>query len=134
MFLILPALKKQTVPVSYLVLGWMTLGLLAIMGAVWLGSRLSPAGTNRPAAKFAIALCGYLLIIVLRWIWLVYNSLVTFRQRVRQGWGGGRHRTETGNDLIPNLVQVVEGYAAHESKITGIVTNLRGQMSATPPV
>jgi len=33
---------------------------------------------NRPAASSPLALCGYLLIIVLGWIWLVYNSLVTF--------------------------------------------------------
>jgi hypothetical protein len=112
--------------------GWMTLGLLAIMGAVWLGSRLSPAGQSA-GGQFAIALCGYLLIIVLGWIWLVYNSLVTFRQRVRQGWAEVDIELKRRNDLIPNLVQVVEGYAAHESKLQELVTNLRGQMSATPP-
>jgi len=112
--------------------GWMTLGLLAIMGAVWLGSRLSPAGQSA-GGQFAIALCGYLLIIGLGWIWLVYNSLVTFRQRVRQGWAEVDIELKRRNDLIPNLVQVVEGYAAHESKLQELVTNLRGQMSATPP-
>jgi hypothetical protein len=37
------------------------------------------------------------------------------------------------NDLIPNLVQVVEGYSAHESQLQELAANLRGQMSATPP-
>jgi hypothetical protein len=113
--------------------GWLVLGLLAIAGSVWLGSRLAPTGHLSAGQQFAVALGGYLLIIVLGWVWLVYNSLVNLRQRVRQGWAEVDIELKRRNDLIPNLVQVVEGYAAHESKLQELVANLRGQMSATPP-
>jgi len=63
----------------------MIIGLLAIVGAVWLGSRLAPTG-QPVAASSPFALGGYLLLIALGWIWLVYNSLVNLRQRVRQSW------------------------------------------------
>ena len=112
--------------------GWMVLGLLAIAGSVWLGSRLAQSG-QPVGGRFALALGSYLLIIVLGWVWLVYNSLVNLRQRVRQGWAEVDIELKRRNDLIPNLVQVVEGYAAHESKLQELAANLRGQMSATPP-
>ncbi len=112
--------------------GWIVIGLLAITGSVWLGSRLALGGQSS-AGRLAITLGGYLLLIALGWIWLVYNSLVNLRQRVRQGWAEVDIELKRRNDLIPNLVQVVEGYATHESQLQELAANLRGQMSATPP-
>jgi hypothetical protein len=112
--------------------GWMIIGLLAIVGAVWLGSRLAPTG-QPVAGQVAISIGGFFLVTVLGWIWLVYNSLVNLRQRVRQGWAEVDIELKRRNDLIPNLVQVVEGYSAHESQLQELAANLRGQMSATPP-
>ena len=113
--------------------GWLIIGLMAIAGSVWLGSRLTQSGGAGAGQQLAIALGGYLLLIALGWIWLVYNSLVNLRQRVRQGWAEVDIELKRRNDLIPNLVQVVEGYAAHESQLQELAANLRGQMSATPP-
>jgi hypothetical protein len=113
--------------------GWLIIGLLAIAGGIWLGSRLAPTGQPSAGQQLAIALGGYLLLIALGWIWLVYNSLVNLRQRVRQGWAVVDIELKRRSDLIPNLVQVVEGYSAHESKLQELAANLRGQMSATPP-
>jgi hypothetical protein len=113
--------------------GWMVIGLLSIAGSVWLGSRLAQSGRPDTGQQLAIALGVYVLLIALGWIWLVYNSLVNLRQRVRQGWAEVDIELKRRNDLIPNLVQVVEGYSAHESQLQELAANLRGQMSATPP-
>jgi hypothetical protein len=82
---------------------------------------------------YFIAIGGYLLIIAVAWVWTVYNSLVNLRQRVRQGWSQVDIELKRRNDLIPNLAQVVEGYAVHESKLQELLTKLRQQTSATPP-
>ena len=74
-----------------------------------------------------------MFVLALGWVWTVYNSLVNLRQRVRQGWAQVDIQLKRRNDLIPNLVQVVEGYATHESELQELLAKLRQQMSATPP-
>jgi len=59
--------------------------------------------------------------------------LVNLCQRVKQGWSQVDIQLKRRNDLIPNLAQVVEGYAAHESGLQELVTKMRQQLSATPP-
>ena len=114
--------------------GWLVIGLLAIVGGVWLGSAVfRPFQPLRSEQSFLIAAGSYLLINVLGWMWLVYNSLVNLRQRVQQGWFEVDIELKRRNDLIPNLVQVVEGYSAHEGKLQELVATMRQQLTATPP-
>lgn len=47
---------------------------------------------------------------------LIYNALVTARQRTREAWSTVETQLKRRYDLIPNLVETVKGYAAHESK------------------
>ena len=72
-------------------------------------------------------------IVALGWAWTVYNSLVNLWQRVKQGWSQVDIELKRRNDLIPNLVQVIEGYTTHESGLQELVAKMRQQMSATPP-
>ena len=113
--------------------GWMIAGLLAAVGGVWIGNLVLNPGMPQAWPPFVIAAGGYLLIIALGWFWTVFNSLVNLQQRVKQGWSQVDIQLKRRNDLIPNLVQVVEGYAAHEQGLQELVTKLRGQLSATPP-
>jgi hypothetical protein len=113
--------------------GWMIAGLLAAVGGVWIGNLVLNPGMPQAWPPFVIAAGGYLLIIALGWVWTVFNSLVNLQQRVKQGWSQVDIQLKRRNDLIPNLVQVVEGYAAHEEGLQELVTKLRGQLSATPP-
>ena len=58
-----------------------------------------------------------LIVIVLIVLWGVsaYNGLVTLRNRVKNGWAQIDVQLKQRADLIPNLVETVKGYAAHES-------------------
>jgi hypothetical protein len=67
------------------------------------------------------------------WIWMVFNSLIDLRQRVRQAWSLVDVQLQRRHDLIPNLVASVQGYRDYEQKLQGELAALRSQLGATPP-
>ena len=54
-----------------------------------------------------------------------YNRLVTLRQRVKESWADIDVQLKRRYDLIPNLIETVKGYAAHESGVFQRVTEAR---------
>jgi LemA protein len=48
------------------------------------------------------------------WLLLTYNGLVQLRNQVRNAWSQIDVQLKRRHDLIPNLVETVKGYAAHE--------------------
>jgi LemA protein len=48
------------------------------------------------------------------WVIAIYNGLVTMRQRVNQAFADIDVQMKQRHDLVPNLVETVKGYAAHE--------------------
>ena len=62
----------------------------------------------------------------------VYNGLIRTRVRVDEAWSDINVQLKRRYDLIPNLVNTVKGYAAHESKVFDDVTAARtAAMNAT---
>jgi LemA protein len=66
-----------------------------------------------------------ILVIVVLFLVLTYNRLVTLRQRVREAFSDIDVQLKRRHDLIPNLVETVKGYAAHERGVFDEVTQAR---------
>jgi len=67
---------------------------------------------------------GIVVLVVLVGVWL-YNRLVSLRARVDNGWSQIDVQLRRRADLIPNLVEAVRGYAAHERELFEEVTRAR---------
>jgi len=64
----------------------------------------------------------------------IYNGMVRARNRVDEAWSGIDVQLKRRHDLIPNLVETVKGYAAHEKEVFEAVTQARANaMSAQGP-
>src|ERR1700710_411154 len=68
------------------------------------------------------------------YLWATYNSLVTLNTRVDEAWSDITVQLKRRADLIPNLVNTVQGYASHEKTVFEDVTKARSAiMSAQGP-
>jgi LemA protein len=72
------------------------------------------------------------IVILLPFIYVLalYNSLVSLRNYIRESWSDVDTELQRRYDLIPNLVAVVKGYAAHEREVLERVVELRNQCAA----
>jgi LemA protein len=68
------------------------------------------------------------------YLWATYNSLVTLNVRVDEAWSDITVQLKRRADLIPNLIETVKGYAAHEKGVFESVTKARAEtLSAQGP-
>jgi LemA protein len=72
---------------------------------------------------------GVVLVLVLALVYF-YNRFVTLRNRVENAWAQVDVQLKRRYDLIPNLVETVKGYAAHERETFEAVTNARARAQA----
>jgi len=64
-------------------------------------------------------------VVIVLWIILVFNRLVTLRNRTKEAWSDIDVQLKRRYNLIPNLVETVKGYAAHERELFEKVTKAR---------
>ena len=76
---------------------------------------------------------GVVVVIVI-WAISVYNGLVAMRQRTNQAFADVDVQLKQRHDLIPNLVETVKGYAAHERGTLEAVIAARNTAMAAPGV
>jgi LemA protein len=76
-----------------------------------------------------------LLVIAGIYLWATYNSLVTLGVRVDEAWSDITVQLKRRADLIPNIIEAVKGYAAHEKQVFENVTRARAEtLTASTPV
>jgi len=63
---------------------------------------------------------------------VVFNRLVSTRQMANEAWSGIDVQLKRRAELVPNLVEVVKGYAAHERGLLEDISKLRGQAGSLP--
>lgn len=71
-----------------------------------------------------------LVVIVGIYLWTTYNSLVTLNVRVDEAWSDITVQLKRRADLLPNLIEAVKGYAAHEKAVFENVTKARAETLA----
>ena len=76
---------------------------------------------------------GVVGVIVVGFI-LIYNGLISIRNRVENAWSQIDVQLKRRTDLIPNLVETVKGYAKHEKSVFENVTKARAQMMSAGTV
>ncbi len=84
-------------------------------------------------STIAWIILGVIVLIVV-WTMMVYNGLVAMRQRVSQAFADIDVQLKQRHDLIPNLVETVKGYAAHERGTLDAVVQARNAAIAAPGV
>ncbi len=67
-----------------------------------------------------------IIAVVIIWMIVMYNSLVSRVNRAKEAWADIDVQLKRRYNLIPNLVESVKGYAAHEKKVFEDVTAARG--------
>ena len=79
------------------------------------------------------AIGGFVLALLLGWVWTVYNSLINLHHMVAQGWSQVDVQLKRRYDLIPNLLETVRGYRDYESELQELLAKMRTQVDGTPP-
>ncbi len=63
--------------------------------------------------------------VVAMWVMAIYNGLIKLKNRVDEAWSDIDVQLKRRYDLIPNLINTVKGYAAHEKEVFEKVTQAR---------
>ena len=84
----------------------------------FLGDLINPAA-------LALIFCAAALLVAV----LIYNRLVRSQMRVKEAWSGIEVQLKRRANLIPNLVETVKGYVAHERTVFEEVTQARSALN-----
>jgi hypothetical protein len=111
--------------------GWGLAGLCLFVAG--LAVRDLATGRHANSAIYMVLAAVYLCAAATGWAWMAFNSLVDLRQRVRQGWAQVDVQLKRRHDLIPNLVQTIQGFRDYERLLQTELAQLRAQLTATAP-
>lgn len=71
-----------------------------------------------------------IIVVIVAYILFAYNSLVRQKNRAQEAWSDIDIQLKRRHNLIPNLIETVKGYAAHERATLDSVTAARSQALA----
>ena len=79
-------------------------------------------------SSFYVFISLIILAVVISYIISIYNDLIAKRNQVKNSWSKIDIQLKRRTDLIPNLVEVVKGYAKHESETYAQVSQARSSL------
>lgn len=80
------------------------------------------------ALIITLIVIAVVVLVLVFWIIGIYNGLARARIRVKEAWSGIDVQLKRRSSLIPNLVETVKGYAAHEREVLENVTRARAML------
>ena len=78
----------------------------------------------------SIAVVAVLIVLLALYLWVSYNSLVTLRARVDEAWRDITLQQQRRAELIPTLIETVQGYATHDTAVFTAVATARDETVA----
>ena len=75
-----------------------------------------------------------IIVVPLLYLKNAYNGLVTMDETVKASWAQVENQLQRRYDLIPNLVETVKGYAAHEEGVFTKVTEARSKVAGASTI
>lgn len=81
-----------------------------------------------PGWVIALIIVAVVVVLLLALLMGTYNSLVKLNERVNEAWSDITVQLKRRADLVPNLVEVVKGYAKHETEAIKAVSDARAKM------
>ncbi len=81
-----------------------------------------------------LAIGAVLAVMLMTWAVVLYNGWVKGRNRAKNAWSQIDVQLKRRHDLIPNLVETVRGFAAHEQETLESVIEARARATAAPDV
>ncbi len=91
-----------------------------------------PVNKGLLATLIVVGVLVFLLLIVGGTLGGTYNSLVNTNEGVQSAWAQVDNQLQRRGDLIPNLVETVKGYAAHERELFGRIAAARAALYSAP--
>jgi LemA protein len=86
-------------------------------------------GKSQKTMLIVVGLLVLLIVIPYSYLKGTYNSLVTMDETVKGAWAQVENQLQRRYDLIPNYVETVKGYAAHEKEVFVKVTEARSKVA-----
>lgn len=80
------------------------------------------------ATLIVLIVIALIALVIVGYFWATYNGLVRARINVKEAWSGIEVQLKRRSSLIPNLVETVKGYAAHERETLDSVTRARSML------
>jgi hypothetical protein len=113
--------------------GWVIAGFILAVGGCVARDLSLHVNPGELWLIYVAAAFAYLIAYGAGWIGMVFNSMVDLRQRVRQAWSQVDVQLKRRQDLIPNLVNAVQGFRDYEKNLQTELAAMRSQLTATPP-
>ncbi len=86
-------------------------------------------GKAQKTILIIVVILALLILVPFMYLKGTYNSLVTMDESVKGAWAQVENQLQRRYDLIPNLVETVKGYAAHEKEVFVKVTEARSKVA-----